>query len=249
MSRGKRYDNEPKLNVKKVIATIVAIIVFIMFVLSLKNLLTKEDKPEEVVNVETYFSSMKDGRWGVINNKGEEIIPLEYNEMVIIPNATKDIFICLENVNYETGTYTTKVLNKENKEILTEYSQVEAIQNQLNSEIWYEDDVLTYVENGKYGLINFNGKRITDAIYDKIYALTGTKRSIIIEKDGKMGLISLEQIILEPEYTEIKTVTPNDSSNGYKEKNESNKYGLIDANKKTVLDFKYDEIASVTGND
>ena len=248
MSRGKRYDNEPKLNVKKVIATIVAIIVFIMFVLSLKNLLTKEDKPEEVVNVETYFSSMKDGKWGVINNKGEEIIPLEYNEMVIIPNATKDIFICLENVNYKTGTYTTKVLNKENKEILTEYSQVEAIQNQLNSEIWYEDDVLTYVENGKYGLINFNGKRITDAIYDKIYALTGTKRSIIIEKDGKMGLISLEQIILEPEYTEIKTVTPNDSSNGYIAKNESNKYGLIDANKKTVLDFKYDEIASVTGN-
>ena len=55
MGRGKRYDNEPKLNIKKVIATIVAIIVCIMFILSLKNLLTKENKPEEVVNVETYF--------------------------------------------------------------------------------------------------------------------------------------------------------------------------------------------------
>ena len=248
MSRGKRCDNEPKLNIKKVIATIVAIIVFIMFVLSLKNLLTKEEEPKEVVNVETYFSSMKDGKWGVINNKGEEIIPLEYNEMVIIPNSTKDIFICIENANYEAGTYTTKVLNKENKEILTEYSQVEAIQNKLNSEIWYEDDVLTYSENGKYGLINFSGKKITDAIYDKIYALAGTERSIVIEKDGKMGIISLEQIILEPEYTEIKTVVPNDSTSGYIAKNETGKYGLIDANKKAVLDFKYDEITSVTGN-
>ena len=45
-SRGRRYDNEPKLNMKKVIATIVAIVVFIMFVLSLKNLLTKEEKPK-----------------------------------------------------------------------------------------------------------------------------------------------------------------------------------------------------------
>ena len=248
MGRGKRYDNEPKLNIKKVIATIVAIIVCIMFILSLKNLLTKENKPEEVVNVETYFSSMQDGKWGVIDNKGNEIIPLNYNEMVIIPNKTKDIFIALENVNYEAGTYTTKVLNKENKEILTEYNQVEAIQNSLNSNIWYEDDVLTYSENGKYGLINFSGKKITDAIYDRIYALEGVEKSIVVEQTGKLGLISLEQVILEPEYLEIKTVTPNNSSAGYIVKNADNKYGIIDSNKKAVLDFKYDEIASVTGN-
>ena len=61
-SRGRRYDNEPKLNIKKVIATIVAIIVFIMFVLSLKNLLTKEEKPKEVVNVETFENARTSGR-------------------------------------------------------------------------------------------------------------------------------------------------------------------------------------------
>ena len=39
MSRGRRYSNEPKLNIKKVIATIVAVIVVIMFVISIKKLL------------------------------------------------------------------------------------------------------------------------------------------------------------------------------------------------------------------
>ena len=33
-ARGKRYDEKPKLNIKKVIATIIAIAVFIMFISS-----------------------------------------------------------------------------------------------------------------------------------------------------------------------------------------------------------------------
>lgn len=247
-SRGRRYDNEPKLNIKKVIATIVAIIVFIMFILSLKNLLTKEEKPKEVVNVETYFSSMQDGKWGVINNKGNNVIPLDYNEMIIIPNKTKDIFICQTDTNYENGTYKTKVLNKEGKEILTNYNQVEAIQNSENSQIWYEDDVLTYLENEKYGLIDFSGKKLTEAIYDKIYALSGIEKSIIVEKDGKVGLVSIGQVILEPEYAEIKSLNKNNSSAGYIVKNSDNKYGVIDGTKKQLLDFKYDEIKQVSGN-
>ena len=39
MSRGRRYSNEPKLNVKKVIAVVIVIIVIIIFVIALKNLL------------------------------------------------------------------------------------------------------------------------------------------------------------------------------------------------------------------
>ena len=39
MGRGKRYDGESKLNVKKVIGFIVAIIVVIMFVISLQKIL------------------------------------------------------------------------------------------------------------------------------------------------------------------------------------------------------------------
>lgn len=38
-SRGKRYDDTPKLNKKKVFATFIAIIVFIMIIISLKTYL------------------------------------------------------------------------------------------------------------------------------------------------------------------------------------------------------------------
>ena len=183
MSRGKRYDNEPKLNMKKVIATIIAFIVFIMFILSLKNLLTKEEKPKDVVNVEKYFSAVQDGKWGVINSKGKEIVPLSNDEMVTIPNSAKDIFIIVKDANYADGNYSTKVVNKENKEILADYEHVEAIQNSSNSKIWYEDDVLTYMQDGKYGLIDFSGKKLLDAEYDKIYALPGIEKSVVIEKD------------------------------------------------------------------
>ena len=55
-TRGRRYDTEPKLNIKKVFATIIAIVVFVMFVISLKNLLTEGAKPQEVSTVTTYFS-------------------------------------------------------------------------------------------------------------------------------------------------------------------------------------------------
>ena len=41
MSKGKRYE-EPKLNMKKVVAVIVAILVIIMFVFMIRGILQKE---------------------------------------------------------------------------------------------------------------------------------------------------------------------------------------------------------------
>ena len=66
-SRGRRYDNEPKLNMKKVLAFILAIAVIIMVFVSIKNLLTN-DKEKEVVVETAYFSIIVDNKWGVIDN-------------------------------------------------------------------------------------------------------------------------------------------------------------------------------------
>ena len=68
MSRGRRYDNEPKLNMKKVLAFIIAIVVVIMVFVSVKNLLTKEKKNQDVSVQTTYFSVMEKNKWGVIDN-------------------------------------------------------------------------------------------------------------------------------------------------------------------------------------
>lgn len=248
--KGRRYNNEPrKLNMKKVIATIIAVIVIIMIIISLKNILTSEEKTKEVSSLTTYISVVENDKWGVIDNKGNIIIELNYDEMVVIPNKNEEVFIATYDVNYESETYKTKVLNETGKEILTNYENVEAIENNDGVNIWYEDNVLKFEKNEKYGLIDFDGKIIVDAIYDNIYALQGTENSIIIEKEGKKGLVNNKtgEIVIKAEYQEISAINKT-HEDGYIVKNSLNKYGLIANDKTQILDFKYDEIKKVTGN-
>ena len=250
MSRGRRYDTEPKLNIKKVIATILAIAVIVMFVISLKKLLTKPVKIDEISTITSYYSAYQNGKWGVIDNNGNVIIDLNYDEMVVVPDKNTDLFIVTYDVDYNNGNYKTKVLDKDGNEKLSGFNNVQAIENYNNNEVWYENDILKYQEDGKFGLINFSGKEITSTDYDKIYALPGIQKSVIIEKDGLQGLVSnsLGEIIIEPDYAEITSLTDT-YDNGYLVKNKDSYYGIITADKKTILDCKYDKIESVTGND
>ena len=169
MSRGKRFDeSESKLNIKKVFAVIIAIIVIIMFIFIIKNLLTK-DKNSGKITSSTYFTVFKDNKWGVIDSNGDTVIDPSYKEMIVVPNNKSAVFICTYDVNYETGEYKTKVLNQKNEEIFTEYDKVEAIQNKdNNNNLWYEENVLKVEKNGKFGIINLAGKEILPVEYDEI---------------------------------------------------------------------------------
>ncbi len=248
--RGRRYESGPrKLNMKKVIATIIAFIVIIMIILSLKNLLTGDERNKEVSSLKTYISVVENNKWGVIDNKGNIVVDLDYDEMIIIPNRNEDIFVCTYNVDYNNETYQTKILDENGKEILKQFEDVEAIENNDGSTIWYEDNVLKFKRDGKFGLIDFEGKEILAPEYDNIYALASAENSIVIEKNGKKGLLNnkTKEIIIEPEYLEISTITEN-HEDGYIVKDISNKYGLIANDKTKVLETKYDEIKKVTGN-
>ena len=90
-SRGKRFDDEPKLNVKKVMAAIIAIIVLAMVAISVVALFKKQNVP--IIESVEYFSLHKNNKWGVINSKGEIVIEPAYEEMIIIPDSKKEIFI------------------------------------------------------------------------------------------------------------------------------------------------------------
>lgn len=249
-SRGRRYDDDSRqLNMKKVIATIIVIIGIIMIVLSIKNLLSGDEKNKDVSTLTSYISVVENDKWGVIDNKGNIIIDLIYDEMIAIPNETQDIFVCTYNVDYSNETFDTKVINKNNEEILKEYDNITAIENTDGTNIWYEDNVLKFEKAGKYGLIDFEGEIIVEADYDKIYALSGIKDTLIVEKDGKKGLINnkTSEIIIDPLYKEIKAISAK-HEDGYIVKNESNKFGLIANDKTKILAEKYDDIKNVTGN-
>ena len=247
MSRGRRYDKEPKLNYKKVFAVIIAIVVFIMFILMMKSFLTK-DKETGKISSTTYFAIYKDNKWGVIDNLGKEVISPSYKEMIVIPNNKKDVFLCTYDINDETGEYKTKALNSKNEEIYTQYSQIEALDNYDESNnIWYEKNLLKVQKDGKYGLIDFNGKEILNIEYDNISTLKGVENSILIEKDNKVGLINSDgKNIIDANYKEIKNIDK-DYKKGYIVIDENNKYGVIDYNQKQVLENKYDGIEAIYG--
>ncbi len=247
-TRGRRYD-EPKLNIKKVFAVIIALLVVIMSIITIINLLSSGESVIKADN-EKYFASFKDDKWGVINNKGEEIIAPSYQEMIVIPNNEKDIFLCVYDVNYETGEYSTKALNSENKEIYTQYSKVEAIPNKYeNNQMWYEDDVLSIYENGKYGLIDLEGKQILSPEYTSIKTIEGISDILKVEKDGKYGIVNLEgQAILPTIYNDV-DIIGSDSKSGFIVKNDQNQYGVINYSGETALEIKYEEVYKVDGNE
>ena len=247
MSRGKRYNGEAKLNMKKVLAVVVALLVIVMFVFVIYKLVSN-GSGQRMTN-DYYFTSFKDNKYGVINNKGEEIIAPSYQEYIVIPNNKTDIFLCTYDVDYTNNTYKTKALNSKNKEIFTDYENIEPIANyDSKNTISYEQNAIKVQKDGKYGMIDITGKEILPCEYDELYSLKNTDNSIIVVKDGKKGLVdSTGKKIIEPQYKEIRGLGT-DYKLGYVVITEDDTYGIVDCNNQPVLEAKYQDIKSIAEN-
>ncbi|MCR5186129.1 MAG: WG repeat-containing protein [Clostridia bacterium] len=248
--RGRRIDDSPKLNKKKVFAVIITIAVIIMIIISLKRLLSGEvvTKKENAV-VTSYFSVYDGSKWGVIDNNGDIVLNCEYDNMVIIPDKSQSIFVVIDGINFDTEKYTTRIINEKGDTIIQGYTDAMPLENSNNTETWYEENVLRFSNAGKYGLIDFRGNIVIDPLYDNIEVVPGIKKSLYIEKDGKKGLINSTtgEIIIEPQYSEIISCTDRHET-GYIVKDDKNKYGLIMTDKNQILECKYDEIKRVASD-
>lgn len=243
MGRGKRYSSEPKLNIKKVIAVALVIAVIVMFVIAIKKLINSDATNNGIVAT-TYFTIYSNDKWGVIDNNAKTIIEPTYDEMVIIPDNKKDVFICTENVDYDNNTYTTKIINSKNNEIFKDYNKVQAIENydEYNN-LWYEKNVLKFEKNGKYGLINLEGKLLLEPEYDEIYSLRGIEGSLITVKDKKQGIVDATGTVIVPNnYLEIKSLGKD--TNLYIVKGDNNNYGIYEK-----TEIKYQEVKQLNNKD
>ena len=248
--RGTRYDEGAKLNVKKVIAVILIIVIIIALIFGIRSLL-KNDSNSLTGKLENvyYYTIYDNGKWGVINSYGESVIDATYDEMIVIPDNTKDVFICTYDVDYSSGNYKTKVINKKGKEIIKDYDKVQAIINyDKNGNILYEKTAFIVEKNGKFGLADYSGKQILDCKYDEITSLQGVENSLLIESNDKYGICTPSgEVVIEPNYKEIKKIG-NDNKNGYIVINDENKYGIIGFDKTVILEPKYEEIKDITGD-
>lgn len=249
-NKGKRYTSQkPKLNIKKVIAVIIVFAVIIMAITGIVKLFKGGNKAEEKKIPNRYFAVYTNEKWGVINSKGETIIKPEYSETIIIPDNSKDLFLCTYDVDYTTNTYKTKAINSKNEEVVTGYNTVIALENNdTDNNIWYENDVLLVSKDGKYGLVDFKGKELLKCEYDEITTLKGVKSSLVTKKDGKLGLVdNIGATILENEYSAIKPIS-NKYENGYIVTDSNKKVGVINRDKSTAVEVKYEDIKPIYGN-
>lgn len=252
MGSGKRYDNEPKLNMKKVAGVILGIAVVIMFIITLVKLLNDSHHMSQVSNESktTYYSAYENGKWGIINQQGEIVIEPKYDEMLVVPDKTTPVFISTYDVNYDTKEYKTKAINEKEEPLFLQYNGVEAFENEDTSgNLFYVKDVLK-VKNSenKCGLINSKGKEILKCNYDDITPLKGEEGVLLIQKEQHYGLVdNYGNVLIKPNYQAIKRFGSG-SKNKYIVVNQDGKYGILSSDDSTILDFQYDEIKPIDGN-
>lgn len=245
------------IDMKKVIIAILLVIVIgvgiffgVKAILEGRKNYTLEEIAEEDYQ---YFAVYTNGKYGVLNAKGEMIIQNTYAN-IVIPNPTKPVFICKK----ANGIY--EALNEKGEKILGNFSNVKEIETNEASSAWpYEKSVLQYEEDGKYGLISYEGKIITKAIYDEIASVKYKEGEILAKKDGKYGVINNKGVQLIPfAYDEIEAdryqkegykktgyIVKNKTDNGYR-------YGYINYKWKKILDTEYtgmSRILEIDGDD
>lgn len=248
MRRGRRYSNEPKLNIKKVIAVILFILVITMFGIIIRNLVTKTNDGDKI-EVISYYPVYTNQKWGVIDSKANIVIEPSYDEMIVVPDNKKDIFVCMYDVDYNTGSYKTKILNAKNQELFAEYDLVEYIDNfDKQNNLWYETNVLKIKQNGKYGLINFDGKVLLSPEYDEITSLDETENSLLIKTESGYGICDTEgNVQVNPIYKQVKAISKN-YKDGYIVESQDGKYGVVDFTKQVILEPKYEEVKNIYDN-
>lgn len=218
--------------IRWIIIGIVAVIIIAISITAIINEVQLHYKVEEISEYK-YFTLEQNQKYGVIDRNGNIVIEAEYGA-VQIPNPSKAIFVCVKEYNENTKEYETVVYNEKKEVLLSNYKNVQAISIYTNvNSTPYEKSVLTYKENGKYGLINLEGKQITKPVYDEISSINYKEGTFLVKQNELEGIINMKgKVIIKCEYESVT------SDNYYSENGNKKQAGFI-VSKKTEDGYRY----------
>ena len=218
--------------IRWIIIGIVAVIIIAISIMAIINEVQLHYKVEEISEYK-YFTLEQNQKYGVIDRNGNIVIEAEY-EAVQIPNPSKAIFVCVKEYNENTKEYETVVYNEKKEVLFSNYKNVQSISIYTNvNSIPYEKSVLTYKENGKYGLINLEGKQITKPVYDEISSINYKEGTFLVKQNELEGIINMKgKVIIKCEYESVT------SDNYYSENGNKKQAGFI-VSKKTEDGYRY----------
>ncbi|WP_299621280.1 WG repeat-containing protein [uncultured Tenacibaculum sp.] len=124
---------------------------------------------------EGYLSVSKGSKWGVINAKGEIVIPIHYDRIL---SFVKDIAVVQKGDKY--GLKSVKGL-----------ADTEIVYDNINP-ISSKDHAMIFIfrKDKKLGFLNKTGKEISPAIYDEIEP--ENNGYYVVTKSGKVGIFNVE---------------------------------------------------------
>lgn len=218
--------------IRWIIIGIVAVIIIAISIMAIINEVQLHYKVEEISEY-NYFTLEQNQKYGVIDKNGNIVIEAEY-EAVQIPNPSKAIFVCVKEYNENTKEYETVVYNEKKEVLFSNYKNVQSISIYTNvNSTPYEKSVLTYKENGKYGLINLEGKQITKPVYDEISSINYKEGTFLVRQNELEGIINMKgKVIIKCEYESV-------TSDNYYSENGNNKQAGFIVSKKTEDGYRY----------
>lgn len=234
---------------KKILIAVIGIILLIAIIITVVIIFNKKDRDYEILNESkhTYFLLHIDDKYGVVDRNGNIIIDPEY-ENIEIPNTDIGLFITYKENKKE-------ILNEKSENIYNniDVSVIEVSSDYNEDSIQADTTRLKYKENNLYGLIDFNGNKITEPLYDEIISLPGKYGEYRVKKDNKYGVLSpkgVELVDIKYDFISGDGYSKKDGYNngGYivGEKSENGYlYGYIDNNEKEILKMENENIYRV----
>ena len=231
-----------------VLIIIVAIIIIVALFIKGKFQNSKIEYKIEDIKEYKFFKYKNKENYGVLDRDGNIIIEATYKK-IEIPNPEKDIFICYKNDE------ANEVLNSKKDRLFEEYEKIEPIKlKNIASILCFEKSVLKYKKDGKYGLINFEVKKITNNEYDSIENLLSTEGKFLVNKNEKYGVININgTLLVNTLYDEIETDGYSEEESNYPKEGfivsnkteEGFRLGYIDNTGKKILNTDYNEIIRI----
>ena len=235
-----------KSNLKYVILIAIIIIIIIIALIIVMKRNSNEIDVYSDLEYNYFVMYSTENKVGVINTDGEIIIQPTYLD-VYIPNPERDVFVCYSSeTEYE-------ILNSNGEELFSDYTGVLAMQTSEDS-LDFEKYVLRFEQDGKYGLINYDGEIVLEPEYDSIESLNYKPGELLVQKDGKYGVVTStgkEKIKIEydsisgdqfysedSKYSLTGYIVGNKTDTGYL-------YGYLNYEGKSELDVKFESITRV----
>ena len=192
------------------------IIIVLLLLLSLSACKQPQRNEQNDIFEEGLLAVSKNGYYGYINEKGEEIIPFIFNRATAF---YRGIAIVQDNQSR------ANLINKQG-ELLVENGY---------TTIYRDNDTKFFivVDEDKYGLLDIKGDIIVDLIYDDIEPFY--EGLAVVKKDNKYGYINTHgEIVIEPTYAMAKRF-----SHGLAAVLNNELWGYINPKNEVVIDFQY----------